>query len=179
MSQSSESSSEYESDSQSSQGSLEYHSGQELESERKQIILINRDEEFTFLNIRFPMLQLYPYPYIQLNELMSTVNLVPKSYDWITGIPGDHNCALGYIIHHFNINRVSRNIRAYPPYNLDQVYYSTYVDPSRYKALQNYYKVTRKQLEDALAKGRLEFQEKYGHYITSNDLLIVLLDCFL
>ena len=152
MPQSSESSSEYESNSQSSQGSSEYHSGQEPESERKQIILINWDEEFMFLNIRFPMPQQYPHPYIQLNKLMSTVDLVPKSYDWITDIPGDPNCALGYIIHHFNIDKVSRPIWAYPPYNLDQVYYSTYVDPSRYKALQNFYKVTRVQLENALAK---------------------------
>ena len=123
--------------------------------DRKQIILINRDEEFTFLNIQFPMPQTYPHPYIQLNELMSTVDLVPKSYDRITDIPGDPNCALGYIIHHFNINRVSCSIRAYPPYNLDQVYYSTYVDSSGYKALQNFYKITQKQLEDALAKERL------------------------
>ena len=107
MSHSLESSSEYESDNESSQGSSEYHSGQEPELERKQIILINRDEEFTFLNIRFPMPQQYPHPYIQLNELMSTVDLVPKSYDQITDIPRDPNRALGYIIHHFNIDRVS------------------------------------------------------------------------
>ena len=99
--------SEYDSDDESSPGSSEYHSGQELELERKQIILINRDEEFTFLNIWFPMPQTYPHPYMQLNELMSTVDLVPKSYDRITDIPGDPNCALGYIIHHFNIDRVS------------------------------------------------------------------------
>ena len=110
MSKSSESSSEYESDDQSSQGSSEYHSRQEPESERKQIILINRDEEFTFLNIWFPMPQSYPHPYIQLNKLMSTVDLVPKSYDWITDIPGDPNRALGYIIHHFNIDKVSQTI---------------------------------------------------------------------
>ena len=100
-------SSEYDSDDESSPGSSEYHSGQEPELEWKQIILINRDEEFTFLNIRFPMPQTYPHPYIQLNELMSTVDLVPKSYDWITDIPGDPYRALGYIIHHFNIDRVS------------------------------------------------------------------------
>ena len=91
MSHSSESSSEYESENESSQGSSEYHSGQEPELERKQIILISRDEEFTFLNIQFPMPQSYPHLYIQLNELMSTVDLVPKSYDRITDIPGDPN----------------------------------------------------------------------------------------
>ena len=179
MSNVSESSSEYKSDNKSSQGSLEYHSGQEPELERKHIILINHDEEFTFLNIWFPMSQPYPHPYIQLNELMSTVDLVPKSYDRITDIPGDPNRALSYIIHHFNIDKVSHSIQAYPPYYLDQVYYSTYVDPARYKPLQNFHKVTQKQLEDALAKERLELQKKYGQYLKTNDLLIVLLDWFL
>ena len=172
-------SSQYKSDYESSQGSSEYHSGQEPESESKQIILINRDEEFTFLNIRFPMPQTYPHLYIQLNKLMSTVDLVPKSYDRITDIPGDPHHALGYIIHHFNINKVSWTIQAYPPYNLDQVYYLTYMDPSRYKALQNLYKITQKQLDNALAKERLELQKKNGHYLTTNNIPIVLLDCFL
>ena len=98
---------EYDSDNESSPGSLEYHSRQELESDRTQIILVNRDEEFTFLNIRFPMPHPYPHPYIQLNELMTTVELAPETYDQITDIPGDPNKALGYILHHFNIDRVS------------------------------------------------------------------------
>ena len=179
MSHTLETSSEYESDDETSQGSSEYHSGQEPESERKQIILINRDEEFTFLNIRFPMPQPYPHLYIQLNKLMSTIDLVLKSYDWITDIPRDPNCALGYIIHHFNIDKVSQSIRADSPYHLDQVYYLTYVEPSWYKVLQNFYKVTPTQLENALAKERLELQKKYSRYLTTNDLPIVLLDCFL
>ena len=107
---------------------------------------------------------------------MSTVDLVLKSYDQITNIPRDPHYALGYIIHHFNINKVSQTIWAYPPYHLDQVYYLTYVDPSRYKALQNFYKVTQKQLDDALAKEQLELQKKYSRYLTTNDLPIVLLD---
>ena len=171
--------SEYSSEDESSPGSLEYHSGQEPESDRKQIILINRDEEFTFLNIHFPMPQTYPHPYIQLSELMTPVEIAPKLYDQITDIPGDPNCALGYILHHFNSDIVSRSIRAYPPYNLDQVYYSTYVIPSRYNALQNFYKSTRKQLKNALAKERLELLKKYGRYLTTNDIPITLLDCFL
>ena len=164
---------EYDSDDESSPGSSEYHSGQEPELEWKQIILINRDEEFTFLNIRFPMPQTYPHPYIQLNELMSTVDLVPKSYDWITDIPGDPYRALGYIIHHFNIDRVSWSIQAYPPYNLNQVYYSTYVIPSQYPSLLNYYTSTHKQLQDALEQERLELQKKYSRYLTTNNIPIV------
>ena len=121
----------------------------------------------------------YPHLYIQLNELMSTVDVVLKSYDRITDIPRDPNHALGYIIHHFNINKVSWTIQAYPPYNLNQVYYSTYVEPSWYKAIQNLYKVTWTQLDDALAKEQLELQKKYGRYLTTDNLPIILLDCFL
>ena len=142
MSQSLEQTSEYKSDDQSSHGSSEYHSGQELESERKGIILVNRDEEFTFLKIQFPMPHSYPHLYIQLNELMSTVDLVPKSYDWIKDIAGNPNRALGYIIHHFNINKVSRNIHTFPGYCYNQVHYSTYIDTTQYNSLQGYYKVT-------------------------------------
>ena len=80
----------------------------------------------------------------------------------ITDIPGDPNWALGYILHHFNIDRVSCSIRAYCPYHLDQVYYSTYVEPSRYCSLLNYYNLTRKQLQDALDQEQLELQKKYG-----------------
>ena len=158
---------------------LEYDSRQEPESDRTQIILIDRDEEFTFLHIWFPMPRPYPHPYIQLSELMTTIELAPKLYDQITDIPGDPNQALGYILHHLNINRVSRSIRAYRPYHLDQVYYSTYVEPSRYNSLQNYYKITRKQLQDALNKERLELQKKYGRYQITSEIPIILMDCFL
>ena len=108
---------EYKSSEESSQGSSEHHSRQEPESERKQIILINCDEEFTFLNIWLPMPQQYPHPSIQLNELMSHVDeMVPKSYDRIQSIAGDPRCALSYIIHHFNIDKVSCQIRSFPNY---------------------------------------------------------------
>ena len=148
--------SEYESKGESSQGDSEYHSGQESEPDRTQIILVNREEEFTFLNIRFPMPWPYPKPYIQLKELMTTVKTPSESYDRITDIARNPHRALGYILYHFNIDGISRSIRAYRPYQLDQVYYSTFVEPSRYKSLLNYYDLTRKQLEDALAKERLE-----------------------
>ena len=103
---------EYDSNDESSPGSSEYHSGQEPESDRTQIILVNQDEEFTFLNIQSPMPTPYPHLYIQLSELMTTVELALKSYDRITNIPGDPNRALGYILHHFNIDRVP------PPWRL-------------------------------------------------------------
>ena len=134
--------SEYESGSESSQGNSEYHSGEESESDRTQIILVNREEEFTFLNIRFPMPSPYPHPYIQLKELMTTVTMPPESYDRITDISGNPNRALGYILYHFNISRVSRSIQVYHPHYLDQVYYSTFIEPLRYKSLLNYYNLT-------------------------------------
>ena len=171
--------SEYDSDDESSPSSLEYHSGQEPESDRTQIILVNRQEEFTFLHIWFPMPQQYPHSYIQLSELMTTVEIAPQSYDQITDIAGSPNRALGYILYHFNIDRVSQSIRAYHPYHLDQVYYSTFIEPSRYKSLLNYYDLTRKQLQDALAKERLEIQQKYGRYLVPDDLSITLMDCIL
>ena len=171
--------SEYESEGESSQGDSEYHSRQELEPDRMQIILVNREEEFTFLNIRFPMPSPYPHPYIQWKELMTTVTTTPELYNRITDISGNPHRALGYILYHFNIDRVSRSIWAYHPYHLNQVYYSTFVEPSRYKSLLNYYDLTRKQLKDALAKERLEIQLKYGQYLVPDELLIALMDCIL
>ena len=171
--------SEYESEEESSQGTSEYHSGEESEPDRMQIILVNREEEFTFLNIRFPMPLPYPHLYIQLKELMTTVETIPEKYTRITDISGNPHRALGYILYHFNIDRVSRSIQASHPHHLDQVYYSTFVEPSRYKSLLNYYKITRKQLEDALAKERLEIQLKYGRYLVPDKLPITLMDCVL
>ena len=125
--------SEYDSDNESSQESSEYHSRQESEPDRTQIILVNREEEFTFLNIRFPMPLPYPKPYIQLKELTATVETTLESYNRITDISGNPHRALGYILYHFNIDRVSRSIRAYHPHHLDQVHYSTFIEPSQYK----------------------------------------------
>ena len=124
MSQSSENSSNDE----SSQGSLECHSGQEPELEKQQIILVNCDEEFVFLNIQFPMHLEFPNPYIQLNELMSSVDhVVPKLYDQIQSITGDLQHPLGYIIHHFNIDKVSWSLHTLPNYMYEQVYYSIHL----------------------------------------------------
>ena len=110
---------------------------------------------------------------------MTTVNTPSESYDRITDISRNPHRALGYILYHFNIDRISRSIRAYRPYHLDQVYYSTFVEPSRYKSLLNYYDITRKQLENALAKERLEIQKLYGRYLVPDEIPITLMDCIL
>ena len=186
MSHTSENASESESsphtsdiESEEESGNSEYHSGEESEPDRTQIILVNREEEFTFLHIRFPMPLPYPKPYIQLKELMETVDTPSETYDRITNISGNPHKALGYILYHFNIDRISRSIRAYRPYNLDQVYYSTFVEPSQYKTLLKYYDLTRKRLQDALAKERLEIQKLYGRYLVPDELPITLMDCFI
>ena len=171
--------SEIDSTDDTSSEQTEYHSGEESEPDRTQIILVNREEEFTFLNIRFPMPWSYPKPYIQLKELMTTVETPSESYERITDIAGNPHRALGYILYHFNIDRISRSIRAYRPYHLDQVYYSTFIEPSRYLTLLNYYNLTRKQLEDALAKERLEIQKIYGRYLVPDEIPITLMDCIL
>ena len=105
--------------------------------------------------------------------------MIPKSYDQIQSIAGDPERALGYIIHHFNIDNVSKSLCRFPYYMFDQVYYSTYVDTTQYLTLQCYYQQTRKQLDNAPAKEWLELQKKYGRYLITNDILITLLDCFL
>ena len=172
--------SEYETEGETSQTrSSEYHSGEEPDDERTQIILVNQEEEFMFLNIRFPMPSPYPHPYIQLREMMTTVTTTPEQYDRITDIAGDPHRALRYILYHFNIDRISRSIRAACSYQLKQVYYSTYVEPRYFPNLQHYYERTREQINNALEQERLELQAKYGRYVITNEIPITLLDCFL
>ena len=104
---------------------------------------------------------------------------VPKSYDKIQSIARDPQHAIGYIIHHFNIDNVSKGLHRFPNSAFVQVYYSTYVDTTWYLTLQHYYQQTRKQLDHALAKEQLELQKKYGQYLITNKIPITLLDCFL
>ena len=146
-------SSEQDSEGESSQSNLEYHSRLEPESERKQIILTRKDEEFTFLTVRFLLPCEFPNPYKQLNKVMTNLDhVLAKPYNWVQYITKHPEQALGYIIHQFNIDRVSWSLHTFPNNTYDQVYYSTYVDTTRYLSLQWYYKITRKQLQDALDK---------------------------
>ena len=105
--------------------------------------------------------------------------MVPKSYPRIQSIAGDPQCALGYIIHHFNIARVSKSLHNFPDYVYDQVYYSTYIDTSWYLSLQCYYQFTGKQWQNALVQERLELQIQYAKYLVFDDLPPYLVDCFL
>ena len=110
---------------------MEYHSKSEPELEEKQIILIDESEEYTFLNIQFPLPYQFPKPYLMLNEVISNLDdALPKLYVWTHNIAKDPQNSLCYIIHHFNIDRVSHSIQEFPQLEFDQVYYSTYIDIS-------------------------------------------------
>ena len=106
---------------------MEYHS----ELEEKQIIHVDDSGGYTFLNIWFPLPYEFPKVYLVLNKVMSNIDdALPKPYVCTHDSIKDPYSALGYIIHHFNIGRVSHSIRNFPQYVFDQVYYSTYIDTS-------------------------------------------------
>ena len=75
-----------------------------------------------------------------------------KPYDQIQHIAKDSEQALGYIIHHFNIDRVSWSLCIFPNYAYDQVYCSTYIDTTQYLSLQQYYKITANNFKMPLYK---------------------------
>ena len=129
---------EHDSDDDQSSQDTEYHSESGSELKKKQIIFVIPDEEFTFLNIWFPLPYNFPKLYLILKEVMSNIDdALLKPYVWehsITEIPDN---ALGYIITHFNVQRVSHSIREFPRLELEQVYHSTYIDTSQYIKLQH------------------------------------------
>ena len=84
-----------------------------------------------FLNTQFPLPRQFLKPYLKLNEVMSNLDdALPKPYLWTHDIAKDPQQALGYIICHFNIDRVSHSIQEFPKLEFKQVYYSTYIDTS-------------------------------------------------
>ena len=90
---------------------MEYHSKSESELEEKQIIFINDTEEYTFLNIRFPLPYQFQKPQIMLNKVMLNLDdALPKPYEWTHDSIMHPKSTLAYIITHFNINRVPRSI---------------------------------------------------------------------
>ena len=92
---------EHDSDEQSSSQNTEYHSELEFKSEEKQIILIDDSEEYTFLNIQFPLPYEFPKVYLVLNEVVSNLDdALPKPYIHTHDSIKDPSSALGYIIRH-------------------------------------------------------------------------------
>ena len=176
--------SEYSSEEESSQNDTEYHSESGLKSEKKQIILVNSDEEFTFLNIWFPLPHEFPKPYIMLNKVMSNPDdALLKPYEWTHNIAEDPENTLAYIITHFNIDRVSQSIHSVPKYKYNQVYYSTYIDTSRFLPLQRYFRASaiKLQKQNALVQKWLELEllKQYARYYPSDDLSPYILQCIL
>ena len=61
---------------------------------------------------------------------------LPKPYVCSHDSIKDPESALGYIIHHFNIDRISHSIQEFPNLKFEQLYYSTYIDTSQYLSPQ-------------------------------------------
>ena len=167
-------------DNESSQNT-EYHSESGSESEKKQNIFINPDKEFTYLHIWFPLPFNFPKLYLILQEVVSNFDALPKPYVWNNNIAEDPDSALRHIITHFNIEKVSQSIQEFPRLELEQVYYSTYIDTSGYIKLQCLITLTGKnlQIQNALAQEQLDLNRKYGRYFSSDDISPYLLQCLL
>ena len=178
MSHISEQSSE---DDQSSQDT-EYHSESGSELEKKQIIFISPNREFMFLNIQFPLPFNFPKLYLTLNKVVSNVDdALPKPYVREHSIAKNPFNALGYIITHFNIHEVSHSIWEFPRLELEQIYYSTYIDTSHYIKLQHLIMITGRnlQIQNALAQEWLDLQRKYARYNSSDNVSPYLSQCLL
>ena len=161
---------------------MEYHSKSESESEEIKIIPINDSMEFTFLNIWFPLPYQFPKPYITLNKVMSTLDdALLKPCEWTHDCIKDPKSTLAYIITHFNIEKISQSLRAFPKLEFKQVYYSTYINTSQYNSLQHLINITAQNLHihNALVQKWLEIEIGYARYQTADDLSPYLLQCIL
>ena len=76
---------------------MEYHSESGSESEMKQNILVNPDEEFTYLHIWFPLPFNFPNPYLILQEVVSNFDAFLKPYVWNNNIMENPDDALCYM----------------------------------------------------------------------------------
>ena len=137
---------------------MEYHSKSGTESEIGQFTLSNTEQRNSFLHVQFPMPYTFPKPYLTLNEVeLMLDDTLPHVQN--KNIAKDPDEALSYIINHFNINTVSQSIRKFPEITFKQVYYSTYIDTSRYTGLQRLIDLTAKNLRNrnALAQQWLQY----------------------
>ena len=118
-------------DNESSQDT-EYHFESGIELESGDFTLSTSDQKDSILNVQFPMPYTFPKPYLTLHKVLD------NALDHVQNqnIAEDPDEALRYIINHFNIDIVSQSIQRFPEYSFKQVYYSTYIDTSRYPWLQ-------------------------------------------
>ena len=124
--------SEHDSEDNESSQDMEYHSKSGIELETGDYTLSNEEQRDTILNVQFPMPYTFPKLYLTLKEVIDNTS----DHTWNKDIAEDPEEALRYIINHFNIDEVAESIRHYPFYSLEQVYYSTYVEPHRFTCLQ-------------------------------------------
>ena len=150
-------SSEHDSEENESSQDTEYHSDGKNsesgnESETGEYTLSNPDQWHSIVYVRFPMPHTFPKPYLTLNDVLKFDGTLGLTRNDI--IAEDPDEALCYIINHFNVDEVSKLIRQLPDYSFEQVYYSTYINTSRFTCLQHLIDFAAKncQTENALAQ---------------------------
>ena len=129
-----------------------------------------------------PIAFTFPKPYLRLQEIITNIDdALPKPYEWTHDCIKDPKSTLAYIITHYNIEKVSKSIWAFPPLNFDQICYLTYINTSRYSSLQHLIEVSGRNLRvhNALVQKQLGIQIRYARYQVSDDLNPYLLQCIL
>ena len=78
------------------------------------------------------------------------------------------------------IDEVAELIQQFPYYSLEQVYYSTYVEPHRFAHLQYLISLALKNFwNNALAQQQLAIEQRVRYHTTSDTLSPYLLQCLL
>ena len=123
--------SEHDSEDNESSQDMEYHSKSGTESESGEYTLTNPEQKDTILNVWFPMPYTFPKPYLTLQEVIDNTSDQEQN----PNIGEDPDEALRYIMNHFNVDESAESIRLTPFLSLEQVYYSTYIEPHRFTRL--------------------------------------------
>ena len=166
--------SENDSEDNESSQDTEFHSESGTESEEGSYALSSSDQRNSILHVRFPMPYTFPKPYLTLQEVIDNAS------DQTRNVEENPDEALRYIINHFHIDKVTDWILITPHYSFEQVYHSTYVDPRRFKRLQFLIEQASKTLQyNALAKQRLEADQRARYYQSTDTLSPYLLQCLL
>ena len=165
--------SEHDSEDNKSSQDMEYYSKSGTELETGEYTLSASEQRDSILNVQFPMPHTFPKPYLTLNEVLQVASDHVQNQD----IAEDPDEALRYIINHFNIDKISQLIQRFPEYSFEQVYYSTYIDISRYPCLQCLIDLAAKNLRNRNALAQWLALEQRVRYFTSDNLSPYLLQC--
>ena len=162
-------------DNESSQDT-EFHSESGTESEEESYALSTSDQKDSILHVRFPMPYTFPKPYLTLQEVIDNASDQKRN----PKIEENPDEALRYIINHFHIDKVADWSLITPHYSFEQVYHSTYVDPRRFNRLQILIDQAAQTFRyNALAKQRLEAEQRARYYQRTDTLSPYLLQCLL